>query len=129
MKFIITESQANLLSLDKISDIMYKLFETMYPDNYAVVKEYPSRYYEDETEVYSNEDRDQLLFYYKWTHREFYIGTTLIQELYDIIHLHILNPELLEIGSPERDEFDELIKVFARRHYGWTVNKVWLHWY
>lgn len=129
MKFIITESQANLLSLDKISDIMYKLFETIYPDNYEVVIESLSRYSGNETEVYSNEERDQLLFYYKWKEKEFYIGTTFIQELYDIIHLHFLNPELLEIGSPEREEFDNMIKVFAKRHYGWTVDKVWFHWY
>ena len=131
MKFIITESQDEMLKLERQSDILYKLFEAMYPDNYDVVKEHPSRYGqdEDETEMYSNEERDQLLFYYKWRHREFYIGTTFIQELYDITHLDFLNPELLERGSPEREEFDNMIEVFAKRHYGWTVNKVWLHWY
>ena len=129
MKFIITESQDEMLKLERQSDILYKLFETMYPDNYEVVKEYPSRYYEDETEVYSNEDRDQLLFYYKWTHREFYIGLIFIKELYDVTHLDFLNMNLIERHSPEREEFDNMIKVFAKRHYGWTVNKVWLHWY
>lgn len=126
MKFIITESQDEMLKLEKQSDILYKLFEAMYPDNYDVVKE--SRY-GDETEVYSNEERDQLLFYYKWRNKEFYIGTTFIDELYNISHIDFLNPELMERGSPDREEFDNMIKVFAKRHYGWTVNKVWLHWY
>ncbi len=28
-----------------------------------------------------------------------------------------------------RPMFDELMKVFAKRHYGWDVNKVWFHFY
>jgi len=126
MKFVITESQDEMLKLERQSDILYKLFEMMYPDNYEVVKE--SRY-GDETEVYSNEERDQLLFYYKWRNKEFYIGTNFIDELYNISLIDFLNPELMEPGSYDREEFDNMIKVFAKRHYGWSVNKVWLHWY
>ena len=127
MKFIITESQDEMLKLERQSDVLYKLFEVMYPDNYEVVKE--SSRYGDETEVYSNEERDQLLFYYKWRNKEFYIGTNFIDELYNISLIDFLNPELMEPGSPDREEFDNMIKVFAKRHYGWSVNKVWLHWY
>jgi hypothetical protein len=129
MKFIITESQDEMLKLERQSDVLYKLFEVMYPDNYEVVKESNSRYGDDETEVYSNEERDQLLFYYKWRNKEFYIGTNFIDELYNISLIDFLNPELMEPGSYDREEFDNMIKVFAKRHYGWSVNKVWLHWY
>ena len=69
MKFIITESQDEMIKLEKQSDILYKLFKTIYPDNY--LEEVPTNR-GDETEVYSNEEKDELLFYYVF--KESYIN-------------------------------------------------------
>lgn len=118
MKFIITESQANLLSLEKISDIMKQSINVLYPDNYLD---------DNNSIVFSNEDEDGILFYNRWKKKEFYIGAELVEELYNMIGLSIFDMDPRNVKN--RDEFDELIKVFARRHYGWTVDKVWFHWY
>lgn len=127
MKFIITESQDEMLKLEKQSDILYKLFKHIYPDNYL---EDVVNVRGNETEVYSNEEKDELLFYYVWKQNEIYIGTEFINEIYKLTFLNFLDLELImKPMSSERDEFDNIIKVFARRHYGWNVDLVYFHWY
>ena len=127
MKFIITESQDEMLKLEKQSDILYKLFKHIYPDNYL---EDVVNVRGNETEVYSNEEKDELLFYYVWEQNKFYIGYEFINKIYKLTFLNFLDLELImKPMSSERDEFDNIIEVFARRHYGWNVDLVYFHWY
>ena len=124
---MITESQDEMLKLEKKSDILYKLFNHIYPDNYL---EDVVNVRDNETEVYSNEEKDELLFYYVWKQNEIYIGTEFINKIYKLTFLNFLDLELImKPMSYERDEFDNIIKVFARRHYGWNVDLVYFHWY
>ena len=115
MKFIISESQSKLLSFDKISDIMYQAINVIYPNN---------KFDYDDSILYS---KNGVLFYYMLKKKEFYIGAELVEELYQMTGLSIFDMDPRNVDN--RDEFDELIKVFALRHYGWTVDKVWFHWY
>lgn len=126
MKFIITESQTNLLSLERQSDIMYKLLQSLYPNNYI---DDSSDYMDNgnDSSVYSDEDSEQLLFFYKWDEKEFYVGINFMEEFYNLTKLDIFNYNLIK--QQDRERFTELIKVFAKRHYGWNVDKVWFHWY
>lgn len=128
MKFIITESQDEMIKLEKQSDILYKLFKTIYPDNYL---EEVSTNRGDETEVYSNEEKDELLFYYVFKEKKFYIGTDFIEKIYKLTLLNFLDIDSITKTptSSKRDEFDAMIKVFAKRHYGWNVDLVYFHWY
>lgn len=122
MKFIITESQFNLVGLEKKSDLLYKLMQSFFPENY----EYENS--NNETEVFANENNIELLFFYDWDTKAFHIGANFINELYEATEIPFLNvAEAQRIQN--RPMFDELMKVFAKRHYGWDVNKVWFHFY
>ena len=120
MKYIITEEQEDLVKLEKNSDILFKLMNVFYPENY----EYETS--NDTTEVYKNEDNDELLFYYDWDDKEFVIGVRFIDELFKKTGVPFL--DYTEVKTNKREMFDELIKVFAKRHYGWNVDKVHFHW-
>ena len=108
MKVIISESKIESLSFEQKSDILYKLIRSLYPN-----------IYEDETEnihhlnFYSEEDGD-LLFYYDYEDKKIYIGT------------YFLNIDNI---IENRDSFNDLMKVFFKRHYGYNAEKVYLHNY
>ena len=125
MKIIITENQINLLDLEKKSDILYKLLYSFYPENYESYSESS-----DQTEVFDSEDEGNLLFYYDWERKEFYVGANFIDDLFNSTSLPFLNVHnLINKDKSSRDSFNNLIKVFAKRHYGLDVNSVWFHWY
>ena len=121
MKYLITESQLN--KFEKRSDLLYKLFESYYPDHY----EYETS--DDEVTVYDNEDNNNILYYYKWDDKEFYMGATVIINFFKFTHLPFLNVDVIMGDPKKRVEFDNTIKTFANRYYGWGVDKVWFHWY
>lgn len=136
MKFIISESQDRLVKLEKLSDLMYNLTKTLYPDLYEHDKSeyYPENYSNEdaEIEVYSNYDKDLLLFYYRYDEKAFYIGADFLDELYSVTKLDVFDIDNIIndrdiIGG--RRGFDDMIKLFAKRHYGWDVNNVWFHWH
>lgn len=126
MKFLITETQSGLLGLEKISDIMYKFLISMYPENYKVNEK-------NRTVVYSNKDYEYILFFYYWDDWDFYIAGDFILELFNVTGISLFNINELfnyQTGNKkDRETFNELMKVFAKRHYGWDVNKVWFHWH
>jgi hypothetical protein len=121
MKFIISESKIDSLSLENKSDIFYKLINVMFPN-----------LYEDESEdgellnFYSEEDGD-LLFYYDYQRKEFYVGGNFLEKVYELTGLPFLNVE--ENISKNRKMFDELMKVFFKRHYGYSPEKVYFHFH
>ena len=136
MKFIISESQDRLVKLERLSDLMYNLTKTSYPDLYEHDKsEYDPENYSNEDaeiEVYSNYDKDLLLFYYQYDKKEFYIGADFLDELYSVTKLDVFDIDKIiddknVIGG--RRGFDDMIKLFAKKHYGWDVNNVWFHWH
>ena len=120
MKFIISESKINSLSLEQKSDILYKLIQSMYPN-----------FYEDETEnihhlnFYSEEVGD-LLFFYNYKDKQIYIGVNFLNTLYEMTGLPFLN---IDNVIENRDSFNDLIKVFFKRHFGYNAEKVYLHKY
>lgn len=121
MKIIISENQLNQLDLEKKSDLLYKLIQSFYPNNYE------SDNSNNETEVFDDEDEGNLLFYYNFDTKEFYVGTLFINSLFEATGLPFL--DYTEVRTNKRGMFNSLIKVFAKRHYGWDVNSVWFHWY
>jgi len=120
MKVIISESKIESLSFEQKSDILYKLIRSLYPN-----------IYEDETEnihhlnFYSEEDGD-LLFYYDYEDKKIYIGTYFLNTLYEMTGLPFLNIDNI---IENRDSFNDLMKVFFKRHYGYNAEKVYLHNY
>lgn len=122
MKIIITENQSNQLGLENKADVLYKLIQLFFPENYESYIESV-----DQTEVFDSENDNLLLFYYTWKTKEFYIGGTFIHYLFESTGLPFLNIDKVRVE--EREMFNNLIKVFAKRHYGWNVDKVWFHWY
>ena len=118
MKYIIKESQINF---EMRSDALYKLIQLYYPNNY----EYDAS--DTMSEVYEDDSKEFLLFYYDWDSKGFYISEELILNLFENTALPFFN--LTEIKLDNRETFDNMIKVFAKRYYGWNVNKVWFHWY
>lgn len=122
MKIIISENQVNQLGLENKADALHKLILLFFPENYELYSESIGQ-----TEVFDSEDENLLLFYYAWKPKEFYIGGTFIHYLFESTGLPFLNIDKVRVE--EREMFDNLIKVFAKRHYGWNVDKVWFHWY
>lgn len=122
MKIIITENQSNQLGLETKADVLHKLMMLFFPENYESYAESV-----DQTEVFDSENENLLLFYYTFETKEFYIGGTFIDYLFKSTGLPFLNIDKVRVE--EREMFNNLIKVFAKRHYGWNVDKVWLHWY
>jgi len=120
MKFIISESKINSLGLEHKSDILYKLIQLTYPN-----------IYEDETEnirhlnFYSEEDGD-LLFYYDYEDKIFYVGARFLETLHEMTGLSFLDVE--DIISKNRVSFDNLMKIFFKRHYGYDVKKIYFHY-
>ena len=136
MKFIISESQDRLVKLERLSDLMYNLTKTSYPDLYEHDKsEYDPENYSNEDaeiEVYSNYDKDLLLFYYQYDKKAFYVGIDFLNELYSVTKIDVFDFDKIvddknTIGG--RRGFDDMIKLFAKKYYGWDVNNIWFHWH
>jgi hypothetical protein len=121
MKYIISESQLNSLDLEKMSDVLYKLIQVRYPKNYDYYNES-----QNVTDVLTEED-GELLFYYNWDRKEFYIGKSQMTDLYEMTGLPFLEYE--EMRTNKRGMFNKLMMVFAKQHYGWDVDTVFFHWY
>lgn len=122
MKYIITEEQENLVKLEKYSDLIYKLMNVLYPEN--------SEYYLtslDTIFVYENYNKNNLFFFYNLDKKQFTIGGIFMEELFEITGLPFLN--YTEVKNNNREMFDNLIKVFAKRHYNWDVKEVDLRWF
>ena len=123
MKFLITETQSELLGLEKMSDIMYKFLISMYPENYETTEK-------NQNVIYSNKDDEYILFYYDWDDNDFFIRADFIVDIFNVTGISLFNVhELISGNRKDRETFNELMKVFAKRHYGWNVDKVWFHWY
>lgn len=124
MKFIITENQNNEI-LNRASDLIFSVFKSEYPefsDQYSESK--------DETEICDNEDCDTLIFYYLWDDKEFYFSSYFAEKLYEMTGLEFFDLDFTRESNIEnRKKFDEIVKVFAKRHFGFDVKKVWLHSY
>jgi hypothetical protein len=116
MKYIITEQQSDNLekSLEKKSDMIFDIFKMLYPD-------YEETYlgYTNETEVKSEDD--ELLFFFRWGRKEFLVSAEFLNTLGDWIgNVYDEN---------NREMFEKLFTVFAKRHFGWNVEYVGIHYY
>ena len=122
MKYIITEEQEDLVKLEKNADILYKLLNAFYPENFE--------YYQtslDTIYVYENHNKNNLLFFYNLDEKHFFIGGIFMEELFEMTGLPFLN--YTDVKTNNREMFDNLIKVFAKRHYDWDVEEVDLRWF
>lgn len=120
MKIIITESQSDNLSLEKRADIIYKLIKTLYPKNEISLTKL------GDYDVYDNHDEERLLFYFKPKFGEFYMGALVLNELYKITGLPFFEYQNIK---ENRSTFDEVMKIFARKYYGWRPSEIFFHFY
>lgn len=123
MKFLITEIQNKMIGIDRKSDIIHQFLITMYPENY----QYENN--NNETIVHPNEESKRMLFYYDWDDKDFYIETDFINEIFDVTGIELFNVHELTSNIEYRETFNEIIKLFAKKNYGWNVKRVWFHWY
>lgn len=123
MKYIVNESQLSDLESEKKADILYKLLQRMYPNNYIDYNE--DKLISSDIDIISGDD---LLFFYNSKLKEFYIGTFFINEIFDKTGLPFF--DYVEIQEEEnREMFNELVKTFAKKYYGWNVDTVYFHYY
>ena len=122
MKVIISETQINNIGLDKKADAIYYLMNSLYPNNREEYNETT-----DDTNIYGDESEDYLLLYYRWNDNDLYVGISFINDLFSRTGLPFLNYE--EIRTNKREMFNDIIKIFAKRHYGWNVRNVLFHWH
>lgn len=116
MKYIITEQQSDNLekSLEKKSDIIFDIFTMLYPDYEIFGYEFNAV-----SEVYG--DEDTLIFMYRWGREEFLVSAEFLNTLGDWIgNVYDEN---------NREMFEKLFTVFAKRHFGWNVEYVGIHYY
>lgn len=125
MKFIVSESQMDLIKLEKKVDAMYRVIGIAYPELY----EWDRTGVFEQIEVFSNKDKDTLLFYYDYDRKEFYVGMEFLDRLFEISGLKFLEYNLIDTNNDTREKFDVMIKLFAKKYYGWDVKKVYFHWY
>lgn len=128
MKYIIKETQLNLNNsedLERKADILHKLFITFYPENYEWDTETDSM--SSDIEIYDDESKSNLLFYYRWDTQEFYIGANFIHNLYKKTNLPFL--DYAEVKTNKREMFEKIIKIFSKKYFGWYVKKVFFHFY
>jgi len=114
-------------TLKKISDIMYSVIKTKYPNLH-------DEYWEsrNETDICDDEDCGEILFYYDWDDKIFYFSIYVLEFLYETIGLELFNLELTiddEDRLENREKFNKLAKIFANRHFGFSPIKIYLHAY
>lgn len=116
MKYIITEQQSENLekSLIKKSDRIFDIFTMIYPDYEIFGYEFNAV-----SEVYG--DEDTLIFMYRWVREEFLVSAEFINKIEDWIG------KIYDENNKEM--FDKLFTVFAKRHFGWNVEYVGIHYY
>ena len=122
MKYIITESQYDDAKYVGLSKLMHKLIETEYPFIYD-----DTAIYRDDIEYYSQPEDGELLFYYNPDEKDFYVGANFLMVLFNATKVDLFNPH--EAYKNKREEFNKLIKVFAKLYYGYDVKNVWFHFY
>lgn len=121
MKYIISESQDEKLNLEKKADIFYKLLQSFYPKNY---KEYSEDGY---IGVYDTPNKQKLLFYFDLLHKEFVIGGLMVNEFFKVTNLPFL--DYSTIRTNKREMFDNIMKIFSKKYYGWNPIDVKFHYF
>lgn len=107
--------------MEKNSDLIFKVMNTMYPNIYDYFDE-DSKV--EETKVYDEVD-GELLFFFMWDDNSFYISYDFIDNMFSVTGFSFLD---LDVIQEDLESFYELIKVFAKRHYGWNVNDVYFYY-
>lgn len=126
MKYIISESQVSSFNPESIADIMYKMLNLFYPKNYKFLDE--SNPMSPTYDVISKEhDGDELLFFFKIKKKEIVIGIDFLEKLFEVSGLPIF--DYTEVKTNKRGMFDEAVKIFAKKYYGWDIIKTHFHWY
>jgi hypothetical protein len=121
MKFIIKENQLEKVSAKKKAIILSKLFDSFYPNLSQ------SEITKSDIDI-KNDESDELIFYYRPKSGEFFVSLIILQKLYEKTGLPFLNYE--SVKTNKRHEFDEIIKEFAKYHFGFNnVEDVYFHWY
>jgi hypothetical protein len=112
MKFVISES--NLGDLESKSDMIFHMLNILYP-NYETY--YNEKY--DDTEIIHGYD---TLLVYLNRNGNLIVNIKFIEKLFDWSNLPFL--DYVEIKRNKRKMFDELMTVFAKKHFGWDVNLI-----
>ena len=108
MKYIVSESQLSDLESEKKADILHRLLQRIFPNNYINYNE--DIPHSSDIDIISGDD---LLFYYNSKLKEFYIGIFFINEIFDKTGLPFF--DYVEIQEEEnREIFNELVKTFAK---------------
>lgn len=121
MKYIITESQDERQKNEKKADLVYKMLNKIFPENYESVDS------NEDIELYDNETNENLLFYYRFDGKEFYVGVYFISTLYESTKVDFFDYEMVKYEN--REMFNNIMKIFAKKYYGWNVDFVYFHWY
>lgn len=112
MKFIISES--NLGNLESKSDMIFHMLNILYP-NYETY--YNEKY--DDTEIIHGYD---TLFVYLNRNGHLVVNIHFIEKLFKWSNLPFLDYTVVKTNK--REMFNELMTVFAKKHFGWDVNLV-----
>lgn len=112
MKFIISES--NLGDLESKSDMIFHMLNILYP-NYETY--YNEKY--DDTEIIHGYD---TLFVYLNRNGNLVVNIHFIEKLFKWSNLPFLDYTVVKTNK--REMFNELMTVFAKKHFGWDVNLV-----
>lgn len=126
MKIIITEEQLNDLTTERYAKIFDKIISIKYPNLYQKFIENRIRRTE-EYEFWDSQDENELIFYTDGD-EDFKVSTSVLDMVYNLTSLDIFDFSKIRLKKNEsRKIFDEIMKKYARKYLGISVNDVWLH--
>lgn len=105
------------MTLEKKSDILFKLIMNYLPH---------MRIEEGNASIFLN--NGSSLFKYNLISKDIYVKLNFIDDLFKLSGFEFLDMEFAQHPNLSRKNFDDLIKFFAKQHYGWDVNAVWFYW-
>jgi hypothetical protein len=124
MKFIISEKQSELLSEEKIADIIFRVIKNFYPDMFEEYKEKVNH-----INYYDSEDKNELLFFID-DDNDLKVSFNLINDLYEKYGVPFFEPNSIRLQiSKERFEFNRVMRLMFKKHFGKTTDNVFFHYY
>jgi|688.fasta_scaffold06336_10 hypothetical protein len=126
MKIIITEEQLNDLTIERYAKIFDKIISIKYPNLYQ--KFIQNRIIRtEEYEFWDSEDENELIFFTD-DDNDFKVSTSVLDMVHNLTSLDIFDFFKIRGKNHEiRKIFDEIMKRYARKYLGISVNDVWLY--